>query len=81
MPHWTFEINKQERMITVPDKGGQADMIPREPEQLAWAVAHLEPLAGVARIWPTVFQAASDEVLGEARQVIATLGEVTIRER
>ena len=55
---WRFPVvgDPEVTGISVPDVGGQADMVPRDPAQLAWAEAHFEGIAGMRRIWATAWE-------------------------
>ena len=47
--------------FTVPDVGGQADMVPKFPEQLEWTEKRIEFLKGNKRVWPTVWEVKSKD--------------------
>ena len=43
-------------LFIVPDVGGQADMVPKFPEQLEWTEKQLRNIKGADKIWPTVWE-------------------------
>ena len=68
---WRFPVTGDPDVtgISVPDAGGQADMIPRDPAQLAWAEAHFGDIPGMRRIWATAWEVTTPR----AREAVAAL--------
>jgi hypothetical protein len=58
-----LEGHDKQVCISVPDRGGQADMMPRDPAQLAWAEKHLEGIPGLKRVWNTSWEVSIPEGL------------------
>ena len=52
---WEFWLHQQPwgTFVSVPDRGGMMDMLPRVPEQLAWAEAHFPEVPALERVWDT----------------------------
>lgn len=46
--------------LSVPDRGGMMDMVPRVPEQLAWAERELAKLPALTRTWDTTWSVPDD---------------------
>ena len=55
---WRFELQWVGGSVyfSVPDRGGMADMMPREPAQLRWAEGALDGLPGLRRVWNTTWE-------------------------
>jgi hypothetical protein len=58
---WRFFLSgePEAKYFSVPDAGGQADMVPRDAAQLAWAVQHIEGLPGLRRYWNVSWEITS----------------------
>jgi len=55
---WEFWLEEQPwgAYISVPDCGGMVDMLPRVPEQLAWAEDVFATLPALERVWATTWK-------------------------
>lgn len=58
---WRFFLSgePEARYFSVPDAGGQADMVPEDHDQLAWAAQHLDGLPGLRRYWNVSWEITS----------------------
>jgi hypothetical protein len=72
---WEFPIVQQPwgLYISVPDRGGMADSLPRVPDQLAWAESAFSALPALKQIWPTSWE-ISPEALPALQALFETSG-------
>lgn len=77
-----LELNKDNKLFfIVPDCGGQADMVPKFPEQLEWTEKHLEKMKTVRQIWPTVWKLNDEDAIQEIEHLFSEKAQLVKKER
>jgi hypothetical protein len=74
---WPFMMKTigDERFVTIPDRGGMADMVPSIPEQHAWAESVFNAIPSLTQVWPTSWR-VPDEALPAVRALLEELRRV-----
>jgi hypothetical protein len=72
---WEFHISETGGTIyvSVPDRGGMMDSIPRVPEQLAWAESAFADIPALKQIWSTSWE-VPPEALAQLRELFERNG-------
>lgn len=72
---WEFLVQEQPGgfSVSVPDRGGMADSLPRVPEQLAWAEAAFAQVPALKQVWTTSWE-VPPEALADVRELIERSG-------
>ncbi len=77
-----LDLKEDKRLLfLVPDCGGQADMVPKFPEQLEWTEKNLANMKKVNQIWPTVWELKDEDVIREIERLFSEKAQLVKKER